>query len=271
MAEKSLLLQILDQQWKEHLLHLDHLRQGIGLRAYGQRDPLNEYKREAFELFEAMLTRPARNRDRACCPMSRSAWARRPKSSRQPRPHPRRLRPGCGNPARARLWHWPAPTPSLRRRRKTSARSPATHLAPAARARSTSTATGGCSGASTSSTTPSTTRWARSRHRGLCGGSQAEERRMLIIKRLGADRSTFLDRWEAYALLRDDAEFGRIEICAPGSRPGVVTVQGDRYECRIHPTGKPRLTFVPERWVMYAGETELHEARREDSLNLPGR
>ena len=57
MVEKSLLLQILDQVWKEHLLSLDHLRQGIGLRAYGQRDPLNEYKREAFALFEAMLDR----------------------------------------------------------------------------------------------------------------------------------------------------------------------------------------------------------------------
>ncbi len=57
MVEKSLLLQILDQVWKEHLLALDHLRQGIGLRAYGQRDPLNEYKREAFKLFEAMLER----------------------------------------------------------------------------------------------------------------------------------------------------------------------------------------------------------------------
>src|SRR5271169_4955075 len=55
MAEKSLLLQLLDQIWKDHLLSLDHLRQGINLRAYGQRDPLNEYKREAFELFEAML------------------------------------------------------------------------------------------------------------------------------------------------------------------------------------------------------------------------
>jgi preprotein translocase subunit SecA len=55
MAEKSLLLQILDQTWKDHLLSLDHLRQGINLRAYAQRDPLNEYKREAFELFEAML------------------------------------------------------------------------------------------------------------------------------------------------------------------------------------------------------------------------
>jgi len=55
-VEKSLLLQLLDQLWKEHLLALDHLRQGIGLRAYAQRDPLNEYKREAFNLFEAMLT-----------------------------------------------------------------------------------------------------------------------------------------------------------------------------------------------------------------------
>ncbi|HEX2580779.1 MAG TPA: preprotein translocase subunit SecA [Dongiaceae bacterium] len=56
-AEKALLLQLLDQNWKEHLLALDHLRHGIGLRAYGQRDPLNEYKREAFEMFEAMLER----------------------------------------------------------------------------------------------------------------------------------------------------------------------------------------------------------------------
>jgi preprotein translocase subunit SecA len=53
--EKSLLIQTLDQVWKEHLLALDHLRQGIGLRAYGQRDPLNEYKSEAFALFNAML------------------------------------------------------------------------------------------------------------------------------------------------------------------------------------------------------------------------
>ena len=54
-AEKSLLLQVLDQVWKEHLLALDHLRQGIGLRAYGQKDPLNEYKSEAFEMFNQML------------------------------------------------------------------------------------------------------------------------------------------------------------------------------------------------------------------------
>ncbi len=55
MAEKSLLLQILDHLWKEHLLHLDHLRQGIHLRGYGQRDPLNEYKSEAFALFDTLL------------------------------------------------------------------------------------------------------------------------------------------------------------------------------------------------------------------------
>jgi len=53
--EKSVLLQTLDQVWKEHLLALDYLRQGIGLRAYGQRDPLNEYKREAFALFNGLL------------------------------------------------------------------------------------------------------------------------------------------------------------------------------------------------------------------------
>ncbi len=54
-VEKQVLLSVLDKQWKDHLLSLDHLRHGIALRAYGQRDPLNEYKKEAFELFEAML------------------------------------------------------------------------------------------------------------------------------------------------------------------------------------------------------------------------
>jgi preprotein translocase subunit SecA len=53
--EKSIVLQLLDQHWKEHLLNLDHLRQGINLRAFGQKDPLNEYKTEAFAAFETML------------------------------------------------------------------------------------------------------------------------------------------------------------------------------------------------------------------------
>jgi preprotein translocase subunit SecA len=56
MAEKRVLLQTLDQLWKDHLLSLDHLRHGINLRAYGQRDPLNEYKQEAFSLFEQLLS-----------------------------------------------------------------------------------------------------------------------------------------------------------------------------------------------------------------------
>jgi preprotein translocase subunit SecA len=61
MAEKSILLQILDQTWKDHLLSLDHLRQGINLRSYAQRDPLNEYKSEAFSLFEQMLVQLREN------------------------------------------------------------------------------------------------------------------------------------------------------------------------------------------------------------------
>ncbi|WP_428482601.1 preprotein translocase subunit SecA [Pyruvatibacter mobilis] len=56
-VEKSILLQTLDGHWREHLQMLDHLRHTIGLRGYGQRDPLNEYKTEAFELFESLLHR----------------------------------------------------------------------------------------------------------------------------------------------------------------------------------------------------------------------
>ncbi len=55
-VEKSILLQTLDHLWREHLVMLEHLRQVIGLRGYGQRDPLNEYKAESFNLFEAMGT-----------------------------------------------------------------------------------------------------------------------------------------------------------------------------------------------------------------------
>ncbi len=55
--ERMVMLQIIDQQWKDHLLALDHLKEGIGLRGYGQRDPLVEYKRESFELFEDLWNR----------------------------------------------------------------------------------------------------------------------------------------------------------------------------------------------------------------------
>jgi len=56
-AEKTILLQTLDHDWREHIVQLDHLRQYVGLRGYGQRDPLNEYKSEAFSLFEGLLGR----------------------------------------------------------------------------------------------------------------------------------------------------------------------------------------------------------------------
>src|SRR5207248_7482129 len=55
--ERMLMLSILDQLWKEHLLNMDHLKEGIGLRGYGQKDPLVEYKRESFEMFEEMMQR----------------------------------------------------------------------------------------------------------------------------------------------------------------------------------------------------------------------
>jgi len=57
LHERYLLLQVIDQQWKDHLLMLDHLKEGIGLRGYGQRDPLIEYKKESFDLFQEMTER----------------------------------------------------------------------------------------------------------------------------------------------------------------------------------------------------------------------
>ncbi|HEX4635812.1 MAG TPA: preprotein translocase subunit SecA [Rhizomicrobium sp.] len=56
-VEKAILLQTLDHHWREHIVDLDHLRQYVGLRGYGQRDPLNEYKGDAFELFQTLLSK----------------------------------------------------------------------------------------------------------------------------------------------------------------------------------------------------------------------
>ena len=55
--ERSLALQVIDHHWKDHLLGMDQLRDGIGLRGYGQKDPLAEYKREGFDMFAAMMDR----------------------------------------------------------------------------------------------------------------------------------------------------------------------------------------------------------------------
>ena len=55
--ERMIMLQVVDAQWKDHLLAMDHLKEGIGLRGYGQRDPLVEYKRESFSMFEELMDR----------------------------------------------------------------------------------------------------------------------------------------------------------------------------------------------------------------------
>ena len=55
--ERMIMLQVVDGQWKDHLLTMDHLKEGIGLRGYGQRDPLVEYKRESFDMFEGLMDR----------------------------------------------------------------------------------------------------------------------------------------------------------------------------------------------------------------------
>jgi preprotein translocase subunit SecA len=70
-VERDIMLQVADTQWKDHLYSLDHLKEGIGLRGYGQRDPLVEYKKESFALFTAM-------RDRVDEEMVRYLWRLRP-------------------------------------------------------------------------------------------------------------------------------------------------------------------------------------------------
>jgi preprotein translocase subunit SecA len=86
LAERSLLLQILDQAWKDHLLSLDHLRQGINLRAYAQRDPLNEYKHEAFVLFQEMLDHLREQVTSVLCHVE--LRVQRPDDQAQPAPPP---------------------------------------------------------------------------------------------------------------------------------------------------------------------------------------
>ena len=56
-AERIVMLNVIDNQWKDHLLSMDHLKEGIGLRGYGQKDPLIEYKKESFQMFQDMMDR----------------------------------------------------------------------------------------------------------------------------------------------------------------------------------------------------------------------
>ena len=106
--EKSILLQTLDHLWREHLVMLDHLRQVIGLRGYGQRDPLNEYKAEAFSLFEAMSQNL---REAVTAQLMRvEIMDRRRRTSRCRRCRRWRRTRSIRPPARTRWrWRWPAP------------------------------------------------------------------------------------------------------------------------------------------------------------------
>jgi preprotein translocase subunit SecA len=80
-VERDIMLQIVDAQWKDHLYSLDHLKEGIGLRGYGQRDPLVEYKKESFTLFQAM-------KDRIDEEMVRYLWRVRPVIQEEGAPAP---------------------------------------------------------------------------------------------------------------------------------------------------------------------------------------
>ncbi len=104
-VERDLMLQIVDGQWKDHLYSLDHLKEGIGLRGYGQRDPLVEYKKESFELFQDMRRRIEEE-------IVRYLWWLKPVVDgeeagaapvRAPRPAPRRTTPlSYNDPSAAR-------------------------------------------------------------------------------------------------------------------------------------------------------------------------
>src|SRR5208282_2906602 len=91
--ERRIILDVVDTQWKDHLLSLDHLKEGIGLRGYGQKDPLVEFKKEAFILFEDMMTRIDNETVRYLFHVQ--IQQNEPPPAREPRPEPPRTLPGA--------------------------------------------------------------------------------------------------------------------------------------------------------------------------------
>jgi preprotein translocase subunit SecA len=138
---RSIMLQIVDAQWKDHLYSLDHLKEGIGLRGYGQRDPLVEYKKESFALFQAM-------KDRIDEEMLRYLWRLRPVISQGgpeegvPAAPPRRPVPGPSPLA-------PRPTPQRQMQFNDPKQAPSPAFAGVGRA---AAASGGAGGSSASAT-----------------------------------------------------------------------------------------------------------------------
>ena len=130
------MLQIVDAQWKDHLYSLDHLKEGIGLRGYGQRDPLVEYKKESFELFQAMKERvdeeivrylwwlrPVLNDEAAPVAAAsgaapRAADPQRPVGRVDVAPDRRAARPGADRPSPFGPAHDQQPAARRRRRRR---------------------------------------------------------------------------------------------------------------------------------------------------------
>jgi preprotein translocase subunit SecA len=109
--EKAVLLQTVDQLWREHLIMVDSLRSVIGLRGYGQRDPLNEYKSEAFSLFDSML-----NRLRT----EVTAQLAHVRLAPQAPPPPQMEVTVSAEPSPSRRWRWPGREARLRRSRRAS-------------------------------------------------------------------------------------------------------------------------------------------------------
>jgi preprotein translocase subunit SecA len=103
-VERDIMLQIVDAQWKDHLYSLDHLKEGIGLRGYGQRDPLVEYKKESFSLFQAM-------KDRIEEEMVRYLWRLTPVIGDDPNAEPVR-QPAPRRPPQMTMHAQQAPAPS---------------------------------------------------------------------------------------------------------------------------------------------------------------
>ena len=104
-VERDIMLQIVDVQWKDHLYSLDHLKEGIGLRGYGQRDPLVEYKRESFGMFQAM-------KDRIDQEMVRYLWRLRPVTQEDAEAAAAR-RPAARRQASNQMEHAAEPVPAF--------------------------------------------------------------------------------------------------------------------------------------------------------------
>ena len=109
--EKQVLLQTIDAKWREHLLRLEHLRSVVGFRGYAQRDPLNEYKTESFQLFENLLDGAARGGHAEAVRASADDGRGKPGDDAEPPAAP------CRRSPRARAWER-RPSRALRRRRR---------------------------------------------------------------------------------------------------------------------------------------------------------